>query len=336
VSPTDRALAHGLVGDIRDRQARPVEAFAAFTASNQVLREMHAARYAGPGVETVPAMLDWLIDYFERAAKPAWTPPPAPLASRGPTQHVFLVGFPRSGTTLLENVLAARPEVATIEEKETLTEAVRDFLISPTGLDRLSAAGPADLGRYRLAYWNRVRDLGLEVNGKVVVDKLPLNTMKLPLIATLFPQAKVLFALRDPRDVVLSCYRQRFRMNASMFELLTLDGAAHLYDRVMHLAQIYRAKLTLNLHVHRYEDLVQDFDVCMRAICEFTGVRWGEDMRDFTARAGSRAIATPSSTQVARGLYAEGVGQWRAYREPLSPVLDLLRPWIDEFGYPAD
>jgi hypothetical protein len=213
---------------------------------------------------------------------------------------------------------------------------VRDFMANPAGLDRLSAAGPADLGRYRLAYWNRVRDLGPDVNGKVLIDKLPLNTMKLPLIATLFPTAKVLFALRDPRDVVLSCYRQRFRMNASMFEFLTLDGAALLYDRVMHLAELYRSKLTIDLHVHRYEDLVEDFDACMRAICAFTGVRWGEDMRDFAGRAGARSIATPSSAQVARGLYADAVGQWRAYRNELSPVLDLLRPWADKFGYPAE
>ena len=171
---------------------------------------------------------------------------------------------------------------------------------------------------------------------KVALDKLPLNTMKLPLIARLFPEAKILFALRDPRDVVLSCFRQRFRMNPSMYEFLTLDGAARFYDGVMRLADLYRAKLSLDLHTHRYEDLVEDFDGQTRTICDFIGLPWRAEMRDFAATLDDRSTATPSSTQVARGLYREGVGQWRRYRDQLAPVLPVLAPWVATYGYPAD
>jgi tetratricopeptide (TPR) repeat protein len=335
LSLIDSALAHGLLGDALDAQSRPAEAFAEFTEANEVLRRRYADRYAGPGVHTIPDMLAWLITYYERAPQPQPPRPrsPAPLAAAG---HVFLVGFPRSGTTLLERVLAAHPGMAAWDERETLTEAVRDFMSDAPGLDRLATTGEAALATYRADYWRRVAAGGVDVAGKVALDKLPLNTMKLPLIARLFPDAKILFALRDPRDVVLSCFRQRFRMNASMYEFLTLDGAARFYDGVMQLAGLCRAKLNLNLHTHRYEDLVEDFDGQTSAVCDFIGLPWRAEMRDFAATLDERSTATPSSAQIARGLYREGVGQWRRYRSQLEPVLPVLAPWAAKFGYSPD
>jgi hypothetical protein len=207
-------------------------------------------------------------------------------------------------------------------------------MANPAGLERLAKADEGQLADYRADYWRRVAETGANVAGKVALDKLPLNTMKLPLIARLFPEAKILFALRDPRDVVLSCFRQRFRMNASMYEFLTLDGAARFYDGVMRLAGLYRAKLDLDVHEHRYEDLIEDFDGQTRAICGFLGLPWRAEMREFAATLEDRSTATPSSIQVARGLYREGVGQWRRFREDLEPVLPILAPWAERFGYP--
>jgi tetratricopeptide (TPR) repeat protein len=331
LSPIDRALAGGLLGDVLDAGERPADAFAEFAAANAILKPLYADRFAGPGIETAADVLAWLIAYFETAPPRApHSPPAGPSPAAG---HVFLVGFPRSGTTLLERVLAAHPDVAAWDERETLTEAVRDFMANPRGLDRLAGAGDQVLADYRADYWRRVAAGGVEVAGKVALDKLPLNTMKLPLIARLFPEAKIVFALRDPRDVVLSCFRQRFRMNASMYEFLTLDGTARFYDGVMRLAALYRARLNLDLHTHRYEDLVEDFDGQTRAICDFIGLPWRAEMRDFAATLDDRATATPSSTQVARGLYREGVGQWRRYRDQLAPILPVLAPWAERFGY---
>ena len=146
--------------------------------------------------------------------------------------HVFLLGFPRSGTTLLEQVLASHPRVEALEERETLTDAMRAFLRharrppSPGGRPT-----SAELEPLRAAYWARVRAEGAQVAGKVFVDKHPLNTLKLPLIAKLFPEAKILFAQRDPRDVVLSCYRRRFAMSGSAYQLLTLARRGRLLRR---------------------------------------------------------------------------------------------------------
>jgi len=335
LSPIDRALAQGLLGDALDAGDRPGEAFAAFTASNETLLPLYAERFGAPGAESMPAMLAWLTAYFERA--PARGPArPAPPQFSPAGGHVFLVGFPRSGTTLLERVLAAHPDIVAWDERETMVEAARDFMSSPAGLDRLAAASEEMLADYRADYWRRVAATGAAVTGKTALDKLPLNTMKLPLIARLFPRAKILFALRDPRDVVLSCFRQRFRMNASMYEFLTLSGTARFYDGVMGLAELYRAKLDIDPYTYRYEDLVEDFDGKTQDICAAIGLPWRAEMRDFAATLDERSTATPSSIQVSRGLYREGVGQWRRYREQLQPVLPILTPWIERFGYDAD
>jgi len=335
ISPIDRAQAQGALGDALDRLDRPVEAFAQFAAANQTLRRFHAPRFSGPGVQTVPQMLTWLARYFEAAPPAAWRGASGPADSGRPDAHVFLLGFPRSGTTLLERVLTTSPRVMASEERETLTEATVEWMRNPATLDRLAGISEADAARHRRLYWERVRAFGDDPAGRVFIDKLPLNSIKLPLIAKLFPNAKVLFAVRDPRDVVLSCFRQRFRVNPSMFEFLTLEGAARLYAQVMGLSELYRARFDLDLHTHRYEDLVSDFEATSQAVCTFIGIDWSADMRRFDQHGARRAIATPSATQVSRGLY-DGGGQWRRYADQLTPAMRYLRPWIERFGYPAD
>jgi len=152
-------------------------------------------------------------------------------------------------------------------------------------------------------------------------------------MSKVFPSAKVIFALRDPRDVVWSCFRRSFNMNANMYEFNTLDGAARFYDAVMTAGEAYFGRLPLKVHRLRYEDIVADFETQGRALCDFLGVDWTDKLKDFAST--ERAIATPSSAQVGRGLYAEGVGQWRNYAAALEPVMPILRPWIEKFGYDA-
>jgi Sulfotransferase family len=134
----------------------------------------------------------------------------------------------------------------------------------------------------------------------------------------------------------LSCFRRRFGMNAAMYQLLTLDGAAAYYDAVMRLVDQYTAKLPLDLQYVRYENLVANLRGEVEGVCRFIGVPWDDSMLDFAETARSREIRTPSARQVRRGLYREGVDQWRAYAAHLASVMPLLAPWIEKFGYPAD
>jgi len=334
LSPVNRTIVLGLMGDLKDAEGQTGEAFAAYTASNSELKALNAAQFEAPGKEKALAHAQRLIRWFESADPAPWRemPEQRPRAA-DPKAHVFLVGFPRSGTTLLESVLAAHPEVGSLEEKDCLAGSSQTYLASDEGLERLASISPGEAVRQRDAYWSAVRSFGVEPRGRVFIDKMPLASVALPLIAKLFPTARVLFARRDPRDVVLSCFRRRFGMNASMYQLLTLEGAAAYYDAVMRLSELYRELLPLAWHEVRYEHLVEHFEATARAACDFLGLEWDEGMADFAAKARSRGISTPSAAQVARGLNREGQGSWRRYAAQMAPVLPLLQPWIERFGY---
>jgi tetratricopeptide (TPR) repeat protein len=337
IPPTEESLMETTLGDLRDAQGRYTEAFAAYKLRNGKKFALAAPQFDIAGA-TAADYVKWLTDYF--SAVPAdWAAQPeaAPDDPRdGARDHVFLVGFPRSGTTLLENVLASHPNMCALDERDTLGEAARTFLVDDAGLERLAAIGADEIAQHRAIYWQRVREFGANVNGKVFVDKYPLSSIKLPLVAKLFPRAKVLFALRDPRDVLLSCFRRSFSLNTSMFELLKLERGAQFYSAVMDLSAIYREKLGLSWHEMRYESLVADFEGEMRKVCDFIGIDWNAEMRDFAEHSKARTIKTPSSIQVVRGLYREGAGQWRNYTTDLTPVLEPLKPWIEKFGYEPD
>jgi hypothetical protein len=246
---------------------------------------------------------------------------------------VFIVGFPRSGTTLLEVILEGHPNVASLEEHELFIDSVGEFMRQPADLERLARAPTITLEGARTAYWQRVAQSKLDVRGKVFVDKHPLNTLKLPLIARLFPQARILYATRDPRDVVLSCFRHRFTMSAPIYELLTLDGAARYYDAVMRLLIKLSGLFTMHITPVRHEDLVTEFAREMKRICDFIGLSWDPAMGDFALRTKNRPVLTPSTSQLVRGLNTEGLGHWHRYQAQLAPVLPILEPWIKRFYY---
>jgi tetratricopeptide (TPR) repeat protein len=334
LTPVNRSIVLGLIGDFNDAVGSPAEAFAAYAASNSELKAVYAERFDAPGQESALAHVKWLTGWFEGADRKCWNtaPPPRPRAA-DPRAHLFLVGFPRSGTTLLENVLAAHPDVLSLEEKDSFAVANATYLSSSEGLERLAQISPSEAARQRGIYWAAVRNCGIEPRKRVFLDKMPLASVQLPLVAKLFPNARVLFALRDPRDVVLSCFRRRFGMNPSMYQLLTLEGAAAFYDAVMRLSALYRDLLPLAQHVVRYEDLLEDFEGSARGLCDFIGIEWDQEMLDFASKARTRGISTPSAAQVTRGLNREGEGVWRRYSEQIEPVLPLLQPWIERFGY---
>ncbi|MGD0143585.1 MAG: sulfotransferase [Rhizomicrobium sp.] len=336
VSGLNRSIAQGLAGDALDGLGRPSEAFLAYTASNATMRELVKPIYERPGAERAPERVERLTAYFRAADPQQWRARQDKAIESPVRTHVFLVGFPRSGTTLLEQVLASHPDIETMEERDCLLDGIDEFVVPPDGLARLATADESDLARLRKAYWTRAREAGYAPRRAIFVDKMPLNTVVLCLIAKLFPQAKILFALRDPRDCVLSCFRRRFAMSPQMYELLTLEGAGRYYAAVMRLGEIYRDKLALDTLALRYEDMVADFEGETRRVCDFLGVDWREEMRAFAEKTRARDVNTPSAAQVARGLFSSGAGQWRHYRRELAPVLPELAPWIARFGYLQD
>jgi len=172
---------------------------------------------------------------------------------------VFLLGFPRSGTTLLDQMLAAHSQVTTLEEKETLIDIYQDYPVSEENLELLANLSEDKIKNYRSQYWERVSQYTELDEQKILVDKLPLNSIMLIYIYRLFPDAKIIFSVRDPRDVVVSCFQQRFSMNQAMFQFLDFETTVKYYNAVMGLVKTCRFKLPLSIKQQKYEQLVVDY-----------------------------------------------------------------------------
>jgi tetratricopeptide (TPR) repeat protein len=337
LKPLARANCRIMLGDALDAQGRQAEAFSAYTEGKAEIGALYASVFAAPDMARATDVAERILAEFLETPTTAWA---RPLLLAGGYQagergHAFLMGFPRSGTTLLEQVLETHPDVVSLDERPLLLNAEVEFLAQAGGVKRLADVLPMFLEPFQENYWNTVRELGVDPTGKVFVDKLPLGTVRLPLISKVFPYAKIIFAVRDPRDVVFSCFRRSFNMNPAMYEFNTLEGAARYYDAVMRAGEAYFERLPLDVRRVRYEDLVADFDAVTRGVCDFIGVDWTDDLRNFARTVGERRIATPSSVQIGRGLYTEGAGQWRPYAFALADVMPILQPWVEKFGYDA-
>lgn len=253
-----------------------------------------------------------------------------------PVDPVFLVGFPRSGTTLLEQLLDAHPALASFDEQPFLQHLVTRInegrIRYPEALASIDAGACLQL---RQRYFADVQRVLPQLGTRRAVDKNPLNLVRLPLVATLFPQAHVLLALRHPCDVVLSCYMQNFRSPAFSITFETLASTARMYARVMAHFHSYSERLGLPLQVLRYEDLVANVSATGHLLFEFLGLAWSDDLIAFTERAAAKgAISTPSYAQVVQPVNQRAVGRWRRYRRWFEgEALDSLQPWIERLGY---
>jgi tetratricopeptide (TPR) repeat protein len=308
-----------------DAAGRPDEAFAAATAMNRATSDYDGWRVAGRDFRR---QLQGVYDAM--AGWPRDLPTAPPFDRRSPA---FLVGFPRSGTTLADTFLMGHPEIRVLEEVQMLARAARTV---PSDID-LPAATPEQLGAAREVYFAEM-DRHLEPNCRgLVVDKLPLNIFSLPLIASLFPDARVIFVQRHPCDCVLSAYMQNFRLNAAMANFLDLGDAADFYDLGMRLFTRGREQLSLPVHTLVYEQLTTDPEGALRPALDFLGLQWRSEMLDHRRTAAQRgAIATPSYSQVSQALSTGASGRWRRYEAQLAPVLPTLRPWADRLGYGRD
>jgi tetratricopeptide (TPR) repeat protein len=318
-------------GHLLDRIGEYARAYQAFVEANALLAATPAARSIDR--ESLPKLIDTLDRRFSRAWVASWTPTPA---SSSPAP-VFLVGFPRSGTTLLDQILDSHPALATMEEKDALDRA-RQLVEAMDGgyPDALAGMNAAELEELRRFYFGEVgRHLG-ELAGRTIIDKMPLNTIDLGLIHRVFPEARILFALRHPCDVVLSGFMQAMKPNAAMVLFDSLASTARFYARVMGLWLRYREVLALSALTVRYEDLVDDFAGQTRQVLEFLDITWDDAVLGYAEHARTRTIATPSYHQVLEPISRGSIGRWRNYAPMFADVLPVLQPFIEAFGYAAE
>ncbi len=256
---------------------------------------------------------------------------------RLPTPY-FLVGFPRSGTTLIERLLDSHPDIATTSELPIVNAMVKTLDgqtggtgAYPAALDNLDEDA---LRRLRQSYWDYLRDKHADlVDNRQVIDKLPLNLVHLGLIFRAFPDARVLVALRDPRDVCISCFANNFLPNRATVQFLDLERTARTYAAVMALWQRYRKVLPLQTYAYRYEDLVASPREVLGQIVEFLGVPWHDELLEGGRDSVGTYISTPSYVSVVEPINTRAVARWQNYASNLAPVLPLLDPFIEDFGY---
>ncbi len=256
-------------------------------------------------------------------------------AAPDPASPVFFVGFPRSGTTLLEQILDAHPGLHTTAERSPLDPIMRDIAQKqgayPDGLAQLRAA---DRQRLRKLFWQSAeRDHGGPLGEVRLVDKMPFNLVELGLVHWLFPSAPVLVALRDPRDVCLSCFAQTFIRNDAMANFQDLETTAETYRLVMDLWLDQREHLGNPWLEYRYEDLVADPKATARRIFDFIGADWRDEVITDRLRAGARYVSTPSRDAVSGEITSRAVARWRKFEKHLRPILPTLAPYVERFGY---
>ena len=322
---TNVALAQYLLGNALDAERRHADAFDAWSRANATLARAWLARKGGRISPYDPATAARLRPLLDVEPPRVQSTAPAP---------VFLLGFPRSGTTLLERVLRAHSGVTVVEEQETLAPLLEDFVLAADGVERIAGMDAAALEPYRAGYRDLTRRLAAALDGQLVIDKMPLYTLFLPLIRHVFPDARIILALRDPRDVCLSCFAQNFALNAAMAQFLDIGTTASYYATVMGLGlESLKRRPGCTLSV-RYEALIDDLEGEARRILEFLGLEWDPAVLRWRERIVGTRVTTPSYRQIARPLYRSSTGRWHSFAPELAPALPVLKPYVAALGYP--
>jgi len=256
---------------------------------------------------------------------------------------VFMYSFPRSGTTLLDTILRTHKDIEVLEEPPTIRDTLYDayFKDEPhqSGVDwrdllkAFYETPPEQLQAYYFKNYARLSRSQLDP-AKVYVDKMPLNTIFARLIKYMFPDSKVIFPVRDPADVVTSCFFQNFALNDAMYHFTSTERSINLYNQVMDFWVKAEEILDLDVSYVRYEELVQDLQGVVQPIIEDLGLPWDDGLVDFWKTARDRkVIRTASADQVIQKLYTTSTGRWERYSALTSGALAPLERWRKHFGY---
>jgi tetratricopeptide (TPR) repeat protein len=263
-----------------------------------------------------------------------WVHTGAPSHEQSP---IFIVAFPRSGTTLLEQTLDAHPLLRSMDEQPYLQNAIDRLDVPGSEYPRsLSSLTREQLDEARSHYWSLVaRRVKLDP-GQRLIDKNPLNILRLPGIARLFPDARIILAIRHPLDVMLSCFMQHFRPDFAWHccDMATLGLA---YGRTMEFWYEQSALLAPTVMEIGYEACVSNFEHHMREVASFLELPWTDAMLEPAEHARRKGfISTPSYSQVVQPVHSRSVGRWRSYAQYMAPGLVNVQRWIDKWGYTAD
>lgn len=319
-------------GRLLDRMGRYDEAFAAFDDGKRRLRELSGHAYLADHARELAARLK---GFFTRERLGIL--PRAGIVDGAP-QPIFILGFPRSGTTLVEQTLTAHPGISAGDELPfiiDIADIMPRMLSSPLGYpEALAELWMADrragLDNLRDYYLQRAHQFGVVTPGKPwFTDKMPLNETHLGLISLLFPRSPLIHVIRHPLDVVVSVFSNL--LTHGLYCAYALETIAEHYALVRDLVDHYIAELPLNYLAVRYEDIVDEQEISVRKLLSFIGVPFDERCLYFEQN--RRYARTASYAQVTEKLYDRSRYRYRHYLKQLEPVLPRLEPIIERLGY---
>ena len=306
------------LGKMREDVGRYDDAFAAYTEGNRLQHAQLPHDEAREAARAQQLQTTFSAAFF--AARP-----PLPPAGRVP---IFIVGMPRSGTTLIEQILATYPGIHGAGELVDLPEVVysiesKSDAVAGSYPERAAALSAEDFRELGEAYIERVWQLAPEAEH--IVDKMPANFLHVGMIHLMLPQAKIIHAMRDPLDSCFSCYSRLFVGNNLDFTY-SLETVGRYYVRYMELMRHWHRVLPDHALLDvRYEDMVADTEGQARRLLDYLGLPWNERCLDFHQN--RRVVKTASIAQVRKPIYRSSVARWKHFEKHLGPLLDIVQPY---------
>jgi hypothetical protein len=324
------------LGAVLDQQARYDEAMSAFREAKTLMTMVSARAAKNWRTKEVvtkkmqqtisPAMLERWRKFGTAELQP-------------PRKMALLCGQARSGTTLLEYVLDSHPQIIAADETSVFKHKAYFTIsqsLSPSSsmLSVLDGMSPRTLRQIRGEYFRGTESfLGQAIAERLLIDKNPALTSDLPAVARIFPEAKFLVALRDPRDVCLSCFMQPAPIVADTVPWLTLEGTVDHYALVMGLWLAMKPHMANAAMEVRYEDMVENLESTSRRVLEFLGLPWDEQVLRFNEHVQNRIVRSPTYAEVSKPVFKTSLGRWRNYQKYFEPQLEKLVPFLKAFGY---
>ncbi|WP_193212084.1 tetratricopeptide repeat-containing sulfotransferase family protein [Luteolibacter marinus] len=335
--PYVKYSARHLLGAVLDRMGQHAEAMKCLLEAKELVRTITDTSLLEKAYDETQGSRREQLDALTPAMIRSWRE--AAAVGEGKYRHAFLGGHPRSGTTLVEQILDAHPGLLALDESVAVSqEILSDPALVPgegetaaAALDRLAPEVRADMRR------RYVKSLLREVSGsssaKVLLDKNPSPTASLNVMLRVIPELKVIIALRDPRDVVISCFFLNIMLNATNVNFLGMERTVKHYKDLMDAWLRLRDVGGFDWIESRYEDVVKNTEAEGRRLTGFLGLEWRDEQMRFFETARRKVVFAPTYHDVTQPVYAKAVGRWEAYAGALEPHQEALAPYLEAFGY---
>ncbi len=291
-------------------------AFSLYEQANKHIRETHNFNRDNLKSRTNVHIKVFTRELFERFS----------LFGSKSNKPVFIIGMPRSGTTLVEQILSSHPDVAAAGEIECITGIEKKLMKISGELERpypycLNKIDPESLKNFARHYTQHVSHY-ISKNSRYVTDKMPTNFLNLGLIHLIFPNAKILHIKRDPLDTCLSCFFKKFQDSISLSFSFDLDDIGFYYNEYERLMSYWKSMMPAVIHDVQYEDLIENQEAVTRNILKHLELDWDKNCLEFYNN--NRGVTTASMHQVRQPIYKKAIGNWRNYEKHLGALIEAV------------